>query len=1063
MTNSTAAPSGTGPGRALREAGRLLDAGRLAEAEARFSDVLTLRPGHVAALAGRITTALKSGHMELALSRGRDALKLRPCAVEVIAAYGEALIAAGQADQAVALLDRLPPRPRNTVPVRMLAATLAIRMADFARAETHFDAVLALEPGHVEASLGRIESVLRRDEADRAAALALNAVAAHPEDEKIVNRCAGVLRRGGRPREAARLLLRALRRAPRSARLRCSLAECYAELQRDEGADRHFSTVLAARPGHVAALLGRAELALRRGDFDGLMALLRAATEAHPQDRNCLQRAARLLARAGQHAAAVEVADTLVESFPDTAAHWLLSTRLNRELGNVTAVQEARSRAERLRGLRANDYHALAEGALLDGDVREALSAVARGLQAFPGSLRLRLMDVRILRRADRPGDVVRALRDMLRAHGTQAPVHAELGSFWLDQGKPAAALRSLARAVAINPEDRSLRAKYLRAALDCPAGAPVVAREVDALLAAETPRAADLPLIRCLAIEGAQRLGPDVLARLRGQLATLAPLLGERDATDLLTLADAAGDAAACERALARLVDCGPKSMKACRQLVILFRPICSDEGFRRLAARLMETIHPGLRAELDAEVALLDEGPTGALRRYRTHRFARRTLRQALLLLRLLSIAGERARALRYGRACLRRWPGDLAMLKAQYEVLMQQGRAQELDTLLDSAMPAGRRARATHLRLRARLLAEASRPDAALALFEQADRLDPDGARIAQTFDLMVTAGRLEEAGAQIGRMQGTADAPGLNIRHLSTTLSGNLLNDLRLFSAEAARAGPGAEADLAAQFVVAARRAIAQWMDRAPAAGPAQARAIPRRILQYWNTQDIPAPVRDVMRSWSAVDAASHRVWTREEARAFLSARFGAAHLRAFRLANHVAEEADFLRLCLLYAEGGLYADADDRLAAPDIFERLPAHAGLVCFREHRGSLSNNIIAARPGHPVIGRAKEMALEALLARDNDSAWSKTGPGVLTRAAAACLLDPAIDTSDLAIIQVSELRRMVQIHVPIPYKKTVRYWDHHSRTVSHSLRGLIGYVTSRPEAGNTPRLRDI
>ena len=35
-------------------------------------------------------------------------------------------------------------------------------------------------------------------------------------------------------------------------------------------------------------------------------------------------------------------------------------------------------------------------------------------------------------------------------------------------------------------------------------------------------------------------------------------------------------------------------------------------------------------------------------------------------------------------------------------------------------------------------------------------------------------------------------------------------------------------------------------------------------------------------------------------------------FGANHVRAFSLANSVAEECDFLRLCLLYQFGGIYA-------------------------------------------------------------------------------------------------------------------------------------------------------
>ncbi|WP_232830627.1 tetratricopeptide repeat protein, partial [Oceanicella sp. SM1341] len=1001
-----------------------------------------------------------------------------------------ALRAAGRAQDAREMLDALPPAPAAATPVRLLAAALALEANDPDTAEAGYAAVLAERPDHAEALLGRIDCALARDDLAASATRAGQAAALRPDDERITRRHAAVLRRQGRARAAALLLVRALRRAPANLQLRTLLAECHAELGRDACARRHFRRVAARRPAHLAARLGLAELALRRDDRESFRRHLEAAEAAHPDSRQLGQRKAQLLVRAGQSVEALTVVRALLDQAPDDPGPLMLCARLCRELGDTRAARDCTARAAALPGLVAFNHLSMVETALRDGDTPEALQCLARGMRAFPDSLKLRLAGVRVMRRAGRPGEAARALRTLVSRHAEVPEVQAELGGFWIEQGRPDRALRGLGRALALRPDDPGLRARRLRAALRCdgegPEG-PIVSAEIAALLGRAVPVAAEVPALRCLVTEGALLLPPAVLGRLRARLAGLAPLLPEEGANELLRAADAAADAGAARAALARLFDCGPVSLASCRHLLTRFRGLASDAEFRRLGAHLMCTAPPGLRAELEAEIARLDTGPAEALRRCRAHRRPQRSLRQAILLLRLLNTAGARALARRYGRACLRRWPGELPLLEAQFEVLNLQGREAEMAELLAAARPSGRRARTVHLRLRARLLGEMFRPGEALELLARADRLDPEGPRNALGLDLMLAAGRLEDARARTAQMQLSADAPGLNIRHLGTTLSGTLLNDLTLCTLEEAEPDPPSRAELAGRYVAAAKQELGRWLAGTPAGGACSgtdaprgdgaragagggeardtARAergrcggpslVPRRVLQYWNSPEVPGPVAGVMASWQEARAAGHALWDRAAALSWLAARFGPDHVLAFRRAHHVAEEADFLRLCLLFSEGGLYADADDRLACPGIFDLLPRGAGLVCFREHRGALSNNVIVARPGHPVIGRAAEMAREALLARDNDCAWTKTGPGVLTRAAAECLLTLGeAAMHDVVILPVGRLREMVQIHVPLPYKKTERYWDARSRNTSRALRRLLLDTLRRADA---------
>ena len=99
-------------------------------------------------------------------------------------------------------------------------------------------------------------------------------------------------------------------------------------------------------------------------------------------------------------------------------------------------------------------------------------------------------------------------------------------------------------------------------------------------------------------------------------------------------------------------------------------------------------------------------------------------------------------------------------------------------------------------------------------------------------------------------------------------------------------------------------------------RAPPAiggGPA---AIPRVIHQFWDDAPPPEDIAALMASWDGYGDYAHQVLSRRDAVQFLRAEYGEEWVMAFRLASNPAESADFLRLCLLARQGGVWIDADD---------------------------------------------------------------------------------------------------------------------------------------------------
>jgi hypothetical protein len=206
------------------------------------------------------------------------------------------------------------------------------------------------------------------------------------------------------------------------------------------------------------------------------------------------------------------------------------------------------------------------------------------------------------------------------------------------------------------------------------------------------------------------------------------------------------------------------------------------------------------------------------------------------------------------------------------------------------------------------------------------------------------------------------------------------------------------------------------------------------AIPPVIAQFWDDGRPPADLEAVMASWPACNPGwRYRRFDLAGARAFLGETYGAEVQRAFRRARAPAMQADLFRLAFLYAEGGVYADADDRCLSP-IAGLLPPGVGFMAFHEEHGTLGNNVMAASPLHPVTGRALRLAVEAVLRGDDDMIWLATGPGLLTRAFAHRLAEaPLTLPASLARVRVldrHELERVVATHCAVGYKQSRRHW---------------------------------
>lgn len=203
------------------------------------------------------------------------------------------------------------------------------------------------------------------------------------------------------------------------------------------------------------------------------------------------------------------------------------------------------------------------------------------------------------------------------------------------------------------------------------------------------------------------------------------------------------------------------------------------------------------------------------------------------------------------------------------------------------------------------------------------------------------------------------------------------------------------GPGFEALLPLAQFTADERARAAALAGAP---------VPRLLHQVWIGSLPRPPALAAWRDWCAAHDREYLLWD-EAALAGIGAPDHPAY-RAMLAAGDYPGAVDVARYLILQARGGIYLDADfhPNPGGGDFGDYLPAH-GLSALAEDvprvtgRGPvlLTNALIAAPAGHPVMAALLRIMPEAVRSLPRAPAWWVTGPLVFTLLARLCPLGMA------------------------------------------------------------------
>lgn len=904
----------------------------------------------------------------------------------------------------------------------------------------------------------RIKAALEAGDSD-AALRTLDAARALFEEEVRYLRKKLVLLRGANRVEDTLPVLEALHRArPANPAFLIEIGQAQLALDRPEAAGQAFDKALEIAPQSAAAWTGRLDVAQAGADREAVGRIAEAAFAALPDNPTLTLRSAQLLRRSGRTEAARDRLETWLKTHRDPPAGMGLAlAQIQADLGHHAAAEALYADLQARHPGQPNVWAGHIRMLLDAGDIDRALELGGAALAHCPEAMPLLRLRAEVLRWAGRHDEAIAVLEALHARRPDDTEITLTLAAAHRQAGQAEAAGALFGAVLARDPENWPALQGHValaeargdfEAALRLLAGAdgPLPPPPEDAAgLPLETLARTPMRLLRLA--ELGFRAGRNALAQAAlARLARLLPVLNDAQLVRFMTLADR-------QRALdllAQAIGHVPERAEigAALAVAVLRRAhSAEDEALAgEIEALLADRVPPAERPAYEVQAARLRRGPEAAFQALRAQRVAERTPGEARVLAGALIASGRSLLALRYLRFCDRRWPNAGGIRGTLLSAYLLSGRAEEARGWvagLDSDGGTG-----TVEAMQAKVAVETGRlAEAREIMLRQVagGRLRPGDETLLLT---QIGLGLLDEALATAEAIRADLEQSPKYAAHFGSGLNGQILNELLLYRRirpDAAETGP--ERSDAATYYVAAKQVVDDWLAAPPPpkADAPSAPPVPRRIFQYWNGDSVPAAVSQVMQSWRGRPGWDYRLLSRRAAIDWLRTTYGARHARAFTMARGAAEESDFLRLCLLAEEGGIYADADDKLVGRP--EDLPAQGpGLVLFREPFGAIPNNLICAPAGHPVMTGAANMVCAALLRRDNDNTWLKSGPGLLTRALALHILDdPAAAAADTTVVPLYRMRRAVHPHTALPYKSTRKYWDPRSGSLEPEIHAVL------------------
>lgn len=206
-----------------------------------------------------------------------------------------------------------------------------------------------------------------------------------------------------------------------------------------------------------------------------------------------------------------------------------------------------------------------------------------------------------------------------------------------------------------------------------------------------------------------------------------------------------------------------------------------------------------------------------------------------------------------------------------------------------------------------------------------------------------------------------------------------------------------------------------------------------RAIPKTIFQTYKSRSLQKGMYQAARSWINKNPDYNYYFYDDNAqRSFIEKYFDASVLQAYDKLEVGAFKADLWRYCILFVNGGVYADIDTVCLMPleklihsdDTF--ITPFAGIV-----PGGVFNAFICASRAHPFLEASIKLATQMVLKGGQDHPLAITGPLCMGRAINS-VLNRDINTEYFEgaySVNGYNFKILEKKRSPIPEERTVRW----------------------------------
>jgi putative PEP-CTERM system TPR-repeat lipoprotein len=397
-----------------------LNTGALAEAESQLRKAVFNDPQALGARRLLVTTHLRMGKTDVAMSEVQDLLKLSPDPSS-LALAGEAHLASGDLAAAARHYEQAKALAPKDTSVQTRLGLVRFAAGEPERAIRELEAASAGNAKDYHADLALIANYLRKREAVRALA-AIQVLEAKQPDNPMTYNLKG-----------------------RALILKKDLA----------GARASFERSLALQPAYMPAVNNLARLDLRQNDRDAAKRRYQAFLDQDPNNEPALLGLAAVLRTTGVDAREIErlLKQAVAGNPASVSAHSALINfymgrrDFNAALGAAQAAQAALPREARM-------VQAVGMTQLAAGETRQALASLTRLVEMQPGAPEPLLLLAKANIAAKQPEDAIRALRAALALRADFDAAQREITAIYVATGRHQDALREAKAVQARRPKD---------------------------------------------------------------------------------------------------------------------------------------------------------------------------------------------------------------------------------------------------------------------------------------------------------------------------------------------------------------------------------------------------------------------------------------------------------------------------------------------------------------------------------------------------------------------------------------------------------------------------------